>query len=99
MKKLFITAAFTLAIAAPAIAEDELMTACMAAMENADLPDGVTAADMQPNCTCLVESADEDERANMLEIAAKQMAGDTDAAFSEDAQEVIDACFPELTDN
>ena len=94
MKKLLIAAAFTAAIAAPAFAEDELMTACMAAMESIELPEGATAADMAPNCECLVEGADDAERANLLEVGASQAGGDTEAAFSDDAQAAIDACFP-----
>ncbi len=94
MKKYLAAAAIAALIAGPAMAEDELMTACMAAMETADLPEGATAADMTSNCQCLVDGASDAERTNLLETGAKQAEGDTEAAFSDDAQAAIDACFP-----
>lgn len=94
MKKYLVAVAIAAAITTPAFAEDELMATCMAAMETIDLPEGVTAADMAPNCECVVAGADDAERANLLETAAKRAGGEADAAFSEDAQEVLDTCFP-----
>ncbi len=105
MKTYLIATTVFAAMALPAFAdghghdhhEDALMTACMQAVEAAPkLPEGVTAADLKPNCECLVEKAGDDVRPNLLEVANRMAGGEADAKFSEAAQQTVDSCFPPL---